>query len=357
MSNGLPYDSDQARGVCGAITALMHGAANRTSAELAAAVGPFEAFDDNREAMLRVMEMHWEKVDQIQVMPGLSEGRRAKGLGRGARRRPALRVPQRPGDGAGADRTISFMRIAARPGSSRTSPWSSYKQLSGGGTLKIINRTVPLALESLATSRREVASICDYVEKGSARSRAPPACGRSTCRSSTAPFLPPGGTRSIPWRGHVRMMAAARRSSPARSPRRSTCPRTARSRTSPARYAEGWRLGLKALAVYRDGSQGRAAAEHQERVGQGGPGGEKAAGCRPAAGAAARHAHPITHKFSVAAPRGLYHRGAVSRRRPGECVHHDGQGGEHDRRVDGLLRHGRFDESLQYGDFGGLCAE
>ncbi len=66
MTSGLPYDSDEARGLCGAMTALLHGAAYRTSAELAAAVGPFDGYEENREPMLHVMEMHWEKVERDQ---------------------------------------------------------------------------------------------------------------------------------------------------------------------------------------------------------------------------------------------------------------------------------------------------
>jgi ribonucleoside-diphosphate reductase alpha chain len=69
MSSGLPYDSERARGLCGAITAILHGTANRTSTELAAAVGPFEAFVENRDPLLKVMEMHWEKVEQIESCP------------------------------------------------------------------------------------------------------------------------------------------------------------------------------------------------------------------------------------------------------------------------------------------------
>ena len=72
MASGLPYDSDEARGLCGAMTALLHGSACRTSTELAAAVGPFDGFEENRDAMLQVMEMHWEKADQIKACPSTS---------------------------------------------------------------------------------------------------------------------------------------------------------------------------------------------------------------------------------------------------------------------------------------------
>ena len=104
MASGLPYDSDAARGLCGAITALLHGAAYRTSTELAAAVGPFDGYEENREPMLHVMEMHWEKVEQIDAAPQVSAGRRPQAMGRRAGPRPPPRLPQRPGHGAGPHR-------------------------------------------------------------------------------------------------------------------------------------------------------------------------------------------------------------------------------------------------------------
>ena len=80
------YDSDEARGLCGAITALLHGAACHTSTELAAAVGPFDDYEKNREPMLHVMEMHWEKVEEIKALPEVSARGRPRPLGQGARR-------------------------------------------------------------------------------------------------------------------------------------------------------------------------------------------------------------------------------------------------------------------------------
>ena len=105
MASGQPYDSHGALGLCGAMTALVHGAANLTSVELAAAVGPFDGYAENREPMLGVMQMHREAVDQIDdACPAYLKDAARYAVGRGAGRRPRSRFPQRPGHGAGADR-------------------------------------------------------------------------------------------------------------------------------------------------------------------------------------------------------------------------------------------------------------
>ena len=317
MSNGLPYDSDQARGVCGAITALMHGAANRTSAELAAAVGPFEAFDDNREAMLRVMEMHWEKVEQIQVCPAYLKAAARKvwdevlaGGRRYGFRNAQVTVLAPTG-------TISFMMDCCTTGIEPDIALVKYKQLAGGGTLKIINRTVPLALESLGYEPDEVASICDYVEKEGTIE------GPSGLRPEHLPvfdcaFLPPGGTRSIPWRAHVRMMAVAQPFISGAISKTVNMPKDSTVEDIAGAYAEGWRLGLKALAVYRDGSKGVQPLSTKS-------GSDKAdqAEKKPLVAAPRRERLPdtrtsITHKFSVAGHEGYITVGLYPDGRPGE---------------------------------------
>ena len=97
MTSGVAYDSDAARGLCGAMTALLHGAANLTSAELAAAVGPFEGYAENREPMLRVMQMHRDAVEQIDdACPDYLQERRPRAVGRGARQRPPTTASAMP---------------------------------------------------------------------------------------------------------------------------------------------------------------------------------------------------------------------------------------------------------------------
>ncbi|MFM9195344.1 MAG: LAGLIDADG family homing endonuclease, partial [Planctomycetia bacterium] len=150
MADGLAYDSDAGRGLCGAITAILHGAANRTSAELAAAVGPFEGFAANREPMLAVMQMHRTAVDSIQPScpRGLHDAARkiwdevlAAGKAHGYRNAQATVLAPTG--------TISFLMDCDTTGIEPDIALVKYKQLAGGGMLKIVNQTVPLALRPL----------------------------------------------------------------------------------------------------------------------------------------------------------------------------------------------------------------
>ena len=140
MTAGLAYDSDEARGLCGVITALLHGAACHTSTELAAAVGPFDDYEKNREPMLHVMEMHWEKVEEIKGCPKyLQEAARDlwdKVLAHGKRHgfRNAQATVLAPTG------TISFMMDCDTTGIEPDIALVKYKQLAGGGMLKIVNQ-------------------------------------------------------------------------------------------------------------------------------------------------------------------------------------------------------------------------
>ena len=178
MTAGLPYDSDEARGLCGVITALLHGAACHTSTELAAAVGPFDAYEKNREPMLHVMEMHWEKVDEIKGCPKyLQEAARDlwdKVLAHGKRHgfRNAQATVLAPTG------TISFMMDCDTTGIEPDIALVKYKQLAGGGMLKIVNQTVPLALRTLGYD--------DAADRGDRRPTS-----TSTTRSRARPDLKP----------------------------------------------------------------------------------------------------------------------------------------------------------------------
>ncbi len=109
MTSGLPYDSDAAYGLCGSITALLHGAANRTSAELSSVLGPFERFAENREPMLRVMQMHRDAVEDINdASPKYLKDAARKLWDEVLSRRPATWLPQCPGHRLGAHRHHQF---------------------------------------------------------------------------------------------------------------------------------------------------------------------------------------------------------------------------------------------------------
>ena len=349
MTAGLAYDSAEARGLCGVITALLHGAACYTSTELAAAVGPFDEFEKNREPMLRVMEMHWEKVDQIPACPKfLQEAARDlwdKVLTHG--RRLGFRNAQ--ATVLAPTGTISFMMDCDTTGIEPDIALVKYKQLAGGGMLKIVNQEVPLALATLGYDQPEVDAIVAYIDKhdtieGAAELK-PEHLSVFDCA-----FPPRNGRRSIPWRAHIQMMAAAQPFISGAISKTVNMPRESTPDDVADAYMEGWRLGLKALAIYRDGSKEVQPLSTKSKS-------DKAAEKLVAAPRRERlpdTRQSITHKFSVSGHEGYITVGPLSRRPARRAFHHHGQGGEHDRRADGLFWHRRFDEPAIRRAAGGL---
>lgn len=314
MAAGLPYDSDQARGLCGAITALVHGAANRTSAELAAVVGPFDGFAENRDPMLHVMEMHWQKAEELECCPDelKSAARKLWDEVLTSGRRHGFRNAQ--ATVLAPTGTISFMMDCDTTGIEPDIALVKYKQLAGGGMLKIVNQTVPTALATLGYSPEEVESIVAYIEKEDTIEGAPDLKPEHLPVFDCA-FQAANGTRSIPWRAHVKMMAAAQPfisgaiSKTVNMPKDSTVEDVANA------YREGWRLGLKALAVYRDGSKGVQVLSTKS--------GTEKAEKAPAVAAPRRERLPdtrqsVTHKFSIAGHEGYITVGLYPDGRPGE---------------------------------------
>jgi ribonucleoside-diphosphate reductase alpha chain len=314
MSSGLPYDSDAARGLCGAMTALLHGAANRASAELAAAVGPFEKFEENREPMLHVMQMHRDAVEMIDdACPAyLKDAARqvwddVLALGRRWGYRNAQATVLAPTG------TISFLMDCDTTGIEPDIALVKYKQLAGGGMLKIINQTVPLALRTLGYDQPQIESITAYIEKEDTVE------GAADLKLEHLPvfdcaFQPRGGTRSIAWQAHVRMMAAAQPFLSGAISKTVNMPRDTTPADIADAYLEGWRLGLKALAVYRDGSKESQPLSTSTE-------GDKA--LAKVAAVPRRERLPdtrqsVTHKFSVAGHEGYITVGLYPDGRPGE---------------------------------------
>ena len=316
MSNGLPYDSEEARGVCGAITALLHGTANRTSSELAAAVGPFDAFEENRDPMLNVMTMHWEKVEEIKGCPDYLKTAARKvwddvlASGRRHGYRNAQATVLAPTG------TISFMMDCDTTGIEPDIALVKYKQLAGGGMLKLINQTVPMALRALGYGEDEVESITAFIAKEDTIE------GAADLKPEHLPvfdcaFQAQNGTRSIPWPAHVHMMAAAQPFLSGAISKTVNMPKDSTPEDVGNAYMEGWKLGLKALAVYRDGSKGvqplntKNGADKEEK--------EK----KKTVGAPRRERLPdtrtsVTHKFNVAGHEGYITVGLYPDGRPGE---------------------------------------
>jgi ribonucleoside-diphosphate reductase alpha chain len=313
MASGAAYDSPAARGLCGAMTALLHGAANLTSAELAAAVGPFERYDDNREPMLHVMQMHRDAVDQIDPACPADLALAARELwdrvlehGRRHGFRNAQATVLAPTG------TISFLMDCDTTGIEPDIALVKYKQLAGGGMLKIVNQTVPLALRTLGYDEPLAKTITDYVDREDTIEGAPgldPAdLGVFDCA-----FKPRNGIRSIAWQAHVRMMAAAQPFLSGAISKTVNMPRDTTPADIASAYLEGWRLGLKALAVYRDGSkesQPLSTSTETDKAAQ------KLAAPRRERLPDTRRS--ITHKFNVSGHEGYVTVGLYDDGRPGE---------------------------------------
>src|SRR4051812_35566690 len=240
MAAGRPYDSDEGRALAGAITAIMHGQAYLTSAEHAAHLGPFEGFPLNREPMLRVMEMHRDAVEAIDPScpPDLlAEARDVwdacldAGRGHGYRNSQVTVIAPTG--------TIAFMMDCDTTGIEPDIALVKYKQLAGGGMLKIVNRTVPMALRTLGYDDPTIQGVVDHVNARDTIEGAPglrdehlpvPACA----------FPPAGGGRSIPFRGHLRMMAAAQPFLSGAISKTCNVPREATIGDIRTAYLEGW---------------------------------------------------------------------------------------------------------------------
>ena len=255
MASGRPYDSDEGRALAGAITAIMHGQAYLTSAEHAGHVGPFDGFALNREPMLRVMEMHRDAVEAIDPSGAadlLAEAREVWDACLDAGRRVGFRNSQVTV--LAPTGTIAFMMDCDTTGVEPDIALVKYKQLAGGGMLKIVNRTVPMALRTLGYDEPEIRGILDHVDARDTIEGAP------ALRDEHLPvfdcaFTPQGGTRSIHYQGHLKMMAAVQPFLSGAISKTVNMPRDATVADVRDAYLEGWKLGLKALAIYRDGSK------------------------------------------------------------------------------------------------------
>jgi len=314
MTAGVPYDSAPARGLCGAMTALLHGTANLTSAELASAVGPFDGFAENREPMLHVMQMHRDAVEQIdaecpdylkQASRELWDNVLAAGKEYGYRNAQATVLAPTG--------TISFLMDCDTTGIEPDIALVKYKQLAGGGMLKIVNQTVPLALKTLGYDQPDIDSILAYIDREDTIE------GAANLKNEHLPvfdcaFQPRGGVRSIAWQAHVRMMAAAQPFLSGAISKTVNMPRDTTPADIAEAYLEGWKLGLKALAVYRDGSKESQPLSTSTE-------GDKAAAKQLAAPRRERlpdTRQSITHKFNIAGHEGYITVGLYDDGRPGE---------------------------------------
>ncbi|MFB3738194.1 MAG: vitamin B12-dependent ribonucleotide reductase [Candidatus Velamenicoccus archaeovorus] len=249
MARGLPYDSDGGRAWAGAITALMTGWAYRTSARIAEVTGPFAGFPPNRDAMLRVMRKHRAAADAIDgdLVPEalLSAAKQAWdeaiALGEQHGYRNAQASVLAPTG------TIGLMMDCDTTGIEPDLALVKTKKLVGGGTMQIVNQTVPRALERLGLSPKEVDDVVAYIGEHNSVAGAP------HIRPEHEPVFDTSmGDRAIHYMGHVRMMAAVQPFISGAISKTVNMPEEATVEEVEQLFVESWRLGLKAVAIYRD---------------------------------------------------------------------------------------------------------
>ncbi len=256
MSMALPYDSDAGRDMCAALTALMCGEAYAHSARLAERLGAFPAFGANREPMLEVVRMHRDALRPIKpenVQPTLLRAAQDAwdaAFERGEKcgyRNSQMTVLAPTG-------TIGFMMDCDTTGIEPDLALVKYKKLVGGGVIKIVNNTVPQALMHLGYTPEEAAQIVAYVDRTGTIEGAP-GLKPEHLPVFDCSLKPVDGARSIFSRGHLRIMAAAQPFLSGAISKTINMPEESTVEDIMQAYIESWKLGLKAVAIYRDNSK------------------------------------------------------------------------------------------------------
>ena len=256
MSQGLPYDSDEGRALAGAVSALMTGEAYRMSAQIAAHKGPFEGFESNSGPMLQVIGKHRSQLDKLDagmIDPELLAACRqvwgdALKQGKKTGFRNAQTTVLAPTG------TIGFMMDCDTTGVEPDIALVKYKKLVGGGLMKMVNQSVSAALERLEYDPEVVTDILEHVETHGTVE------GCHLIKPDHLPVFdcalqPADGTRSIHYRGHLRMLGAAQPFVSGAISKTVNVPRETPAEEIYTIYLEAWQLGLKAVSIYRDGSK------------------------------------------------------------------------------------------------------
>ena len=253
MSNGTPYDSTAGRGTAAAITALMTGRAYRESARVAGALGPYERYAENETEHNRVMEMHRDAVEAIKDSACADAGLLAA-----ARRswEEAVELGERNGyrnaqaTVLAPTGTISFLMDCDTTGVEPDFSLVKFKELVGGGQMTIVNRTVPLALQTLGYSEQQIGQIEAYLSEHGTIVGAP-----GLSEEHLPVFDVAVGERAISHMGHIEMMGAVQPFISGAISKTVNLPQDSTVEDIADAYTQAWRLGIKALAIYRDGSK------------------------------------------------------------------------------------------------------
>lgn len=249
MAQGLPYDSAEGRAQAAAVTALMTGHAYATSAKIARIVGPFAGYHKDREGMLNVLKMHREEVSKIDaalvsedlLSAAASAWDEAVELGNlyGVRNSQASVLAPTG--------TIGLMMDCDTTGIEPDLGLVKVKKLVGGGTMSIVNQTVPRALRSLGYTKKQVDEIVAYIDEEKTILGAP-----HLKKDHENVFACSMGDNSIHYLGHVKMMAAVQPFISGAISKTVNMPEEATIEDVEQLHIDSWQMGLKAVAIYRD---------------------------------------------------------------------------------------------------------
>ncbi|MEA2164533.1 MAG: ribonucleoside-diphosphate reductase alpha chain [Thermoanaerobaculia bacterium] len=316
MARGIAYDSEDGRDYAAAITSILSGESYAQSARIAAKIGPFEGYAVNEEPFLRVIDKHRRAAYRINNRPlpaDLAEAAtqvwdEAYALGQEHGYRNAQISVLAPTG------TIAFMMDCDTTGIEPDIALVKYKKLVGGGMLKIVNQTVPTALKRLGYDAKQVNEIIQYIDENDTIEGAPHLLDQHLTVFDCA-FKPKNGTRSIHYMGHLKMMGAVQPYISGAISKTINMPSNASVDEIELAYVEAWKMGLKAVAVYRDGckrSQPLSTGNDKSKLAE--------IGVAPTA---VRRKLPderesITHKFSISGHEGYITVGKYEDGTPGE---------------------------------------
>lgn len=319
MYNGLPYDSDQGRDFAAAITAVMTGEAYLQSARIAAKLGPFAAYPQNREPFLEVMRMHRS------ALQGINSKNVPDDLMQAARECWDLVVLEGTVHGfrnaqttvLAPTGTIGFMMDCDTTGVEPDLALVKFKKMVGGGIMKIVNNTVPAALSKLGYKQDEISAIMKHIDENGTIEGAPSVKPEHLPAFDCA-FKPQRGTRSIHHMGHIKMMGAVQPFISGAISKTVNVPENITVEQIADLYMQAWKSGVKAIAIYRDNSkktqplsagQGTKAKSEKQA---------KETGFKPVRRKLPAVRNAITHKFSIGGHEGYITVGMYDDGQPGE---------------------------------------
>jgi ribonucleoside-diphosphate reductase alpha chain len=321
MSRGVPYDSDAGRDYAATLTAIMHGAGYAQSSRIARDHGgPFPGYEKNRDSMLRVMRKHraaLKDIDRTHVPKELFEFAKntwdeCVELGEQHGYRNAQATVLAPTG------TIGFMMDCDTTGVEPDIALVKYKKLVGGGLMKIVNNTVPMALDRLGYSANEVKDIIGHIDEHETIEGAPHLKDRDLAVFDCA-FKPAQGVRSIHYMGHVKMMGAVQPFISGAISKTVNVPKDATVDEIQQAYIDSWRLGAKAVSIYRDGSKRTQPLNtSKDKLPGALAGAVESVTPTPARRRLPDERHSITHKFDIAGHEGYITVGLYEDGQPGE---------------------------------------